>query len=94
MSQETRNKIYALGAALAGVLVIAGVVDQASSDVALGLFDNGLEVATSVAFLATNVLAFVKSLRSKVTVIDVPKADVLSVNTLGGTLTADGRHEA
>lgn len=90
MSQEARNKIYALGVAAFGLAVILGVVDQTNADVALGLFNSTLDVIVIVIGLVTNIIAFVKSLTSKVTTVEVPKANVESVNLISGRTSSIG----
>jgi hypothetical protein len=88
VSQALRNKIYGVASALIPVAVILGFVTADQADQALNFTDTGLTLAIAVFTWASNVLAFVKSLPSKVTTIPVPAAQVASVNTVdGGTVT-------
>lgn len=80
MSQSIRNKIYGVVSALIPALVILGLVTADQADQALSLTDNGLALATAVIAWGTNVMAFVKSLPSKVAVVPVPVAEVETVN--------------
>jgi hypothetical protein len=85
VSQSLRNKIYATAAALIGVAVTLGFFAPEDADTALGLLSQVLDVAATVLALGTAVLAFVKSLPSKVTTIPVPAAEVDSVTKTDGT---------
>lgn len=72
LSQKTRNKIYGVVASLVPVAVILGFATSDQADQALSLTDNGLALAAAVLTWGTTVLAFVKSLPSKVRTV---KAD-------------------
>jgi len=78
VSQSLRNKIYGVVAGVFGLLVVLGAVDQATSDEATSLATAALDLAEPVIGLVTALLAFVKSLPSRVTVIDKPKHAVES----------------
>lgn len=88
MGQETRNKIYGVVAGVVGVAVVLGLVDNATSDEALSLTNQVLETGSQVLALAGVVLAFFKSLPGKTTTLDVPKAEVDTVNKVSGAVVA------
>lgn len=88
MSQETRNKIYAVAGSIGAIAVALGLIGQSDADTALGLVDQGLTIAGSVLTLASTVIAFVKSLPSRVTTIDLPRHKVEAVLTTDSTTVA------
>lgn len=70
MSQATRNKVYGAVAGVLSILVVLGVVDQATSDEATTLVNAVLDQAEGILGLIAAVTAFVKSLPSRVTTVD------------------------
>lgn len=76
MSQSVRNKIYGVVAAGLSIAVVLGVVDQATSDEATTIVTAILDQAEVIAGLVTTVIAFVKSLPSRVTVVEHGKGQV------------------
>ena len=89
MTQELRNKLYAVAAGILGILLVLGVVDAASQDVALGLANQTLDLADEVIGLVAAAVAFWKSRPGLVTVVDVPKNDVIEVVTAGNRPNVD-----
>lgn len=89
MTQELRNKLYAVVAGVLGILLVLGVVDAASQDVALGLANQALDLADEVIGLVASAVAFWKSRPGLVTVLDVPKSDVVEVVTAEGQPNVD-----
>jgi hypothetical protein len=88
MTQELRNKVYAVASLVLALLITLGVVDQAHADEALTLTNGILDLVGQGFALAGLIVAFVKSLPSKTTTIDLPKAVVDSVNTTEGVVVA------
>jgi len=88
MSQEVRNKVYAIAAALVLILGTLGVVDKATGDEALTLTNGALDVLSEVLALVGLITAFIKSLPSRTTTIDQPKAQVTEVALTDGTVVA------
>lgn len=88
MSQELRNKIYGVVTGVFGVLVTLGVVDQVTSDQATTITTAGLDLAPEVIGFLSTLLAFVKSLPSRVTTLETPKAAVAEVVDPYGNVTA------
>lgn len=88
MSQATRNVIYGAVTGIFGVLVILGVVDKATQDQAINILNAGLDLVPQVIGFATALLAFIKSLPSKVTTINVPRSIVDKVVTTSGLVLA------
>lgn len=84
MSQNLRNKLYGLAVTLLPAAVILGWISGDQSDQALVLVDNGLGIAAAAIAWVTNVIAFAKSLPSRVTTINVPQDDVAQVVTRSG----------
>ena len=70
MTQATRNKIYGAVAGVLSILVVLGVVDQATSDEATTLVNAVLDQAEGILGLVAAITAFVKSLPSRVTTVD------------------------
>lgn len=70
MNQVLRNKIYGVASAVFLVLVVLGVVDQAQADQATTLLNALLDQADALVGLGVSILAFLKSLPSKVTTIE------------------------
>lgn len=87
-SQELRNKLYAVLGSIIAILVVLGVVNQATADEALNLATLVLDNVEGILALVGLIVAFVKSLPSKVTTIDVPRADVELVVTTDNTALA------
>lgn len=89
MSQELRNKIYAVlgGAGVIAVAVGLATSEQVQSltDLLSRLLDQGVEIATTLGL----VLAFFKSRPSRVTTIEAPKAEVTQVVQVDGQLVED-----
>lgn len=81
MTQELRNKLYAVTAGILGILLVLGVVDAASQDVVLGLANQALDLVDEALGLAAAAVAFWKSRPGLVTVVEVPKNDVVEVIT-------------
>lgn len=71
MTQATRNKLYGVIAGVLSILVVVGVVDQATSDEALSLTTLVLDQAEAIIGLVAAVTAFVKSLPSRVNVVEL-----------------------
>lgn len=88
MTQELRNKIYGVVSGIVTIAVVVGVINQGTSDEALSLSNSILDLGAQVLALAGLVTAFVKSLPSRTTTIDLPKAEVDSVNTSSGAVVA------
>jgi hypothetical protein len=88
VSQELRNKIYAVATALFGILLVLGIWDQASADEATRLLDAVLAIVPEAVGLFTSIVAFVKSLPSRVATVNVPKAEVEGVVVPGGVVLA------
>lgn len=86
MTQETRNKIYGTITGLVGILFLLGVVDKTTSDETEALTTATLDLLPQVLGLGASILAFVKSLPSRVTTVEIPKAEVEAVATTNGTL--------
>jgi hypothetical protein len=86
MTQSVRNKIYGVAVAVFGVLALLGFIDEAQRDEAESLLNAILEQADALIGLGVSVLAFVKSLTSKVTTIEAPNAEVAVVKTNDGTV--------
>ena len=84
MSQELRNKIYGVIGALGTIALAFGLATAEDidtiTDLLSKLLDSGVEIATTGAAL----LAFFKSLPSKVTVIEAPRAEVAQAIGLDG----------
>lgn len=70
MTQSTRNKIYGAVAGVLSILVVLGVVDQATSDEATTLMNAVLDQAEGILGLVAALTAFIKSLPSRVTTVD------------------------
>lgn len=90
MSQELRNKIYGVAGSIGAIAVLLGLVTQTDTTTALGLVDQVLTTVGMIVTLATTIFAFVKSMPSRVTVIDVPKvavAEITVTTTNGEVLT-------
>lgn len=75
MSQSVRNKIYGVVAAGLSIAVVLGVVDQVTADEATTIVNALLDQAEVIAGLVTTVIAFAKSLPSRVTVVEHGKAE-------------------
>jgi hypothetical protein len=88
MSQELRNKIYGTVTGVFGLLVTLGVVDQATSDQATTITTAGLDLAPEVIGFLSSLLAFVKSMPSRVTTLETPKHHVAEVVDPHGFVTA------
>lgn len=84
MSQTLRNKLYGTITGVLGVLVVLGVIDQATSDEATSLLTVGLDLGGQVIGLIASVTAFVKSLPSRTVTLDLPR------HRVEGVLTTDG----
>lgn len=91
--QSVRNKIYAVIGSVLGILVVLAVVDQASSDLILGLADDGLDIVGQAVGLVGTALAWWKS-RSSVTVLSIPAASVDTVQTIDGSVVAGPANSA
>jgi hypothetical protein len=89
VTQELRNKLYAVAAGVLGILLVLGIVDAASQDVVLGLADQALDLVDNALGLAAAAVAFWKSRPGLVTVVEVPKDEVVEVVTLGGQPNVD-----
>lgn len=90
MSQATRNKIYAVVAAIVGVVATLGFFTQDDSTVILGLTEQGLDLASQIIAFVALVIATVNSLVSRVTTVKVAKENLDSVTTISGaTLSKD-----
>jgi hypothetical protein len=81
-SQETRNKVYALVGSALAVLLIYGVVDDATSDAVLDLTQRILDLIPEGLGLITVILAWLKSRPSKVTVLNLPQSAVEEVKVV------------
>jgi hypothetical protein len=88
VSQELRNKIYAVATAAFGILLVLGVWDQVAADEATRLLDAVLAIVPEIIGLFTSLTAFVKSLPSRVATVGVPKNEVEGVLLAGGTVLA------
>lgn len=80
MSQEVRNKIYAIVSALLVILTTAGVITAEDSNSINTFADQALNIVSSAVALVGTILAWFKSRPSKTVTLDIPKNDVLSVN--------------
>ena len=88
MTQEVRNKVYALAGTVVAILTIVGVVDKVQGDEALTLTNGILDLIGQALALFGLIVAFVKSLTSRTTTIDIPKAEVAEVITPDGVVLA------
>lgn len=79
MTQELRNKIYGVVASVGIIAVLLGLVTQTNSDTAQSLLTQAVDLVAQVSALVAVIIAFIKSMPSKVTVIDVPKAAVAEI---------------
>jgi hypothetical protein len=70
MSQAVRNKVYGVIAAGLSIAVVLGFVDEATSNEATSLVNAVLDQVEVIAGLVASILAFVKSLPSRVTVVE------------------------
>lgn len=89
MTQELRNKLYAVTAGILGILLVLGIVDAASQDVVLGLANQALDLVDELLGLSAAAVAFWKSRPGSITVVEVPKKDVVEVVTVGGQPNVD-----
>lgn len=83
MSQSLRNKIYGAITGVLSVLVVLGVVDQVTSEQAVTLAAALLDQVEAILGLVASITAFVKSLPSRTTTLDIPRNDVEAVYTTG-----------
>ncbi len=88
MNQGLRNKIYGVAAGAFTILVVLGVVDQAQSNEGTTLVQAVLDQVDAVIGLGVSILAFVKSLRSRTTTLDLPATRVKEVVSTTGTVYA------
>lgn len=89
MSQETRNKIYAAITALLTILLIAGVITEADRETILDLSGQALTLVGNALGIVGAVIAWWKSRTSQVTTVEVPKAEIISVDTVRGNKSAE-----
>jgi|GEM_PF-4700664 len=71
MSQGTRNKVYGVVAAGLTIAVVLGVIDETTSNEATTLVNALLDQYEAIAGLVATVLAFVKSLPSRVKTVEL-----------------------
>lgn len=71
MSQAVRNKVYGVIAAGLSIAVVLGFIDEATSNEATSLVNAVLDQVEVIAGLVASILAFVKSLPSRVTVTEL-----------------------
>ena len=89
MTQELRNKLYAVAEGVLGILLALGIIDAASQDVVFGLANQALDLADEALGLVAAAGAWWKSRPSAVTVVEAPKADVVEVVTVAGQPNLD-----
>lgn len=89
MSQEARNALYAVAAGIIAVAAAAGWITADDTSELRSFVDSALGVVVVVVGLYSSVVAWWKSRPDKVTVIDVPKADVVEVVTTPGLANVD-----
>jgi len=71
VSQATRNKVYGVIAGVLSILVVVGVIDEATSAEATNLANAILDQAEAILGLVAAVTAFVKSLPSRVKTVEL-----------------------
>jgi hypothetical protein len=71
MSQAVRNKVYGVVAAGLSIAVVLGVIDETTSNEATTLVNAVLDQAEVIAGLVTTIIAFVKSLPSRVKTVEL-----------------------
>lgn len=79
MTQELRNKIYGIVGSIGVIAVLLGLVTQTDADTAQGLLDQVITMIGQILTLVGVIIAFIKSMPSKVTVIEVPKVAVAEI---------------
>lgn len=84
MNQGLRNKIYAVATGIFGILVILGIIDEATSAEAGTLLESAMGVLDQALAMGVSLIAFIKSLPSRTTTLDIPRDDVVSVGVRGG----------
>lgn len=80
MNQGLRNKIYAAATGIFGILVILGIIDEATSAEAGTLLESAMSVLDQALAMGISLIAFIKSLPSRTTTLDIPRDNVESVN--------------
>lgn len=86
--QEIRNKIYGVAAPLGTILVTLGATDAGTVEEGTQLLDQALTLGGAGILLFGTILAFVKSLPSRVTTINVPANKVVEVLKTNGEIIA------
>lgn len=86
--QEIRNKIYAVAGVIALLLMTLGIIDEAQSDEAVNIVNLILQLVGEGITLYGLVLAWWKSLSSKVTTIEIPSKNVSEVILTDGKVLA------
>ena len=80
MSQELRNKIYAVAGSIFGLGVVLGWFTTEESTDLLLLVENSLNIVGSVGVLINSFLAWWNSRTNRVTTVAVPKESLTSVD--------------
>src|SRR5690554_4136910 len=80
MSQELRNKIYAIAGSIFAVGLVLGYVTEEESNNALLLVEQGLNIVGSIGVLINSILAWWNSRISRVTTVSVPKELISSID--------------
>lgn len=86
--QEIRNKIYGVAAPLGTILVTLGATDAGTVEEGTQILDQVLTLGGSGVLLFGVIMAFVKSLPSRTTTLDIPSAKVAEVLKTNGEVVA------
>lgn len=89
MSQEARNALYAVAAGVIAVAAAFGWIAPDDQGELRTFVDSALGVVVVLVGLYSSVVAWWKSRPDRVTVIEVPKADVVEVVTTAGLPNVD-----
>lgn len=74
--QKTRNVIYGVVSSLLTILVLFNIITEADQGTLLEFTEQSVDLIGQLIALATSILAFVKSLTSKVTTVEIPARDM------------------
>ena len=80
-SQKIRNAVYGVVSGILVILLATGVISEAEQGTLLEWTDHSIDLIAQLVALATNILAFLKSKTSRVTVVERPVKDIVEVRT-------------